>query len=306
MTKADDNDESNRKTQKLGMAGSKIAQYTLVRELGHGGQGYVYLARDENLQRDVALKILHNMGALNPKTRLRFVREAETASKLTHPGLCAVHEFGEYEGMPFIAMQYVEGTPLSDKISTAKDSAKTEGASFVAFDTTTSAGAKEEKPPTETNKGSNAKTRLSSGESPQDRESIMKVVKMIEDAARALHAAHEESLIHRDIKPANIILAHDGRPVILDFGLARDEESDHATLTQTGDLMGTPAYMSPEQITRSSIRVDRRSDVYSLGVTLFECLTLERPFGTTESGEALSGDHVSGSAECAQTQRGDS
>ncbi|MFT7620841.1 MAG: serine/threonine protein kinase, partial [Planctomycetota bacterium] len=270
-------DEAKRKTQKLGMAGSKIANYTLVRELGHGGQGYVYLARDENLGRDVALKILHNMSALNPKTRLRFVREAETASKLTHPGLCAVHEFGEYEGMPFIAMQYVEGVPLSDKISTAKDSAKTEGASFVAFDTTTSAGSKKEETPSATGKGSNSKTRIN-GESPQDRDSIMKVVKMIEDAARALHAAHEESLIHRDIKPANIILAHDGRPVILDFGLARDEESDQATLTMTGDLMGTPAYMSPEQITRSSIRVDRRSDVYSLGVTLFECLTLERPF----------------------------
>ncbi|MFT7620826.1 MAG: serine/threonine protein kinase, partial [Planctomycetota bacterium] len=241
MTKDENNDESKRKTQKLGMAGSKIAHYTLIRELGHGGQGYVYLARDENLQRDVALKILHNMGALNPKTRLRFVREAETASKLTHPGLCAVHEFGEYEGMPFIAMQYVEGTPLSDKISTAKDSANTEGASFVAFDTTTSAGSeKEEKAPTETGKGSSAKTQVGGSESPQDRDAIMKVVKMIEDAARALHAAHEESLIHRDIKPANIILALDGRPVILDFGLARDEESDHATLTQTGDLMGTP------------------------------------------------------------------
>ena len=104
MNESDDTFDHDRKTTRIGMAGRKIGHYTLVRELGHGGQGLVYLARDENLGRDVALKILHNVQALNPKSRLRFVREAETASKLTHPGICAVHEFGEFEGIPFLAM----------------------------------------------------------------------------------------------------------------------------------------------------------------------------------------------------------
>ncbi|MFT7619227.1 MAG: serine/threonine protein kinase, partial [Planctomycetota bacterium] len=260
--------------QSHGMIGRSFAHYQILKELGHGGQGYVFLAEDKNLHRQVAVKILHNLQALNPKTRMRFAREAEAASKITHPGICAVHEFGEFEGMPYIAMQYVEGTPLSTRISSIQQSGS-ETTSFIDFETTQGDNRK----PTPSKPESKTSASSSTSQStPNTRDSIAEVVEMIESIARALHAAHEQNLIHRDIKPANIIISKDGTPVILDFGLARDSDSDAATLTQSGDLMGTPVYMSPEQIAGHRIRMDRRTDVYSLGVTLYECLTLHRPF----------------------------
>ena len=100
---------------------------------------------------------------------------------------------------------------------------------------------------------------------------------LIERVARALHAAHEAGVVHRDVKPANIMVTPEGEPVVLDFGLARVLEGGGETLTQTGDVFGTPAYMSPEQLSDQPGDVDRRTDVYSLGVTLYESLTLRRP-----------------------------
>jgi len=107
---------------------------------------------------------------------------------------------------------------------------------------------------------------------------MLEAVRIVERTARALHAAHEAGLVHRDVKPGNIMITPDGSPVVVDFGLVRDEDSDAQTLTRTGELMGTPAYMAPEQVDRDLGREDRRTDVHALGVTLYECLTLERPF----------------------------
>jgi hypothetical protein len=104
------------------------------------------------------------------------------------------------------------------------------------------------------------------------------VIHFFEDAARALHAAHEKGVVHRDIKPGNIMIDQDLRPVLMDFGLARSDDEDLVTLTKQGDLFGTPAYMSPEQLTHHAIRLDRRTDIWSLGVSLYESLTLRRPF----------------------------
>src|SRR5262249_27415961 len=101
---------------------------------------------------------------------------------------------------------------------------------------------------------------------------------LFEKAALALHAAHETGVVHRDIKPANIMITPDGQPVILDFGLAQVEDGESVGLTSTGDAFGTPAYMSPEQVGAPGQKPDRRTDVYSLGVALYEALTLERPF----------------------------
>ena len=256
-----------------GLRNRVIGGYRLIRELGHGGQGYVYLAEDKKLRRQVALKLLPHAMSFSESARLRFEREAEVASKLDHPGICTVYETGEEDGIPFIAMQLVEGEALDRKIKSSKAAAVEDLThSHIRFESSADSVREEE-------------GTTSSESTPRSRAEIMEVVRFMEDAARAMHAAHEAGLIHRDIKPGNIMAGSDGRAVILDFGLARDELAQLVTLTQSGDLMGTPSYMAPEQLTANRIKLDRRADVYALGVTLYECLTLRRPFeaGTREA-----------------------
>ena len=231
----------------------EFGPYTLQKELGRGAQGVVYLAEHRQLRRKVALKMLTSAGAQSRDVRDRFQREAEITSKLDHPGICGIHEVGEVGGIPYIAMQYLRGTTLADLIQRAR-SQSGEGAATAKID------------PAETT------ASLTGKEATQD------VLLLIERAARALHAAHQSGLVHRDIKPGNIMISPDGQPVLLDFGLARDVEDAGHTLTETGAIMGTPAYMSPEQLRAQRDKTDRRTDVYSLGVTLYECLTLRRPF----------------------------
>ncbi len=228
----------------------QFGNYTLLKELGRGAQGVVYLAEDSSLRRKVALKMLTRAGAQSKNVRDRFRREAELTSKFEHPGICGVHDFGEVDGMPYIAMQYVRGTTLASIVEKAR---KGSGGGEAGSDTISLAGGG--------NKGD-----------------LEDVLRLIERAARALHVAHEAGLVHRDIKPANIMVTEEGHPVLLDFGLARDVESEQQTLTQSGQILGTPAYLAPEQIVAARGTVDRRTDVYALGVTLFECLTLRRPF----------------------------
>lgn len=231
----------------------EFGPYTLQKELGRGAQGVVYLAEHRQLRRKVALKMLAGAAAQSAAVRDRFQREAEITSKLDHPGICGIHEVGEIQGIPYIAMQYLRGITLAELIQRAQAQAG-KGTSVPRID------------PGETT------ASLTGKEATQD------VLLMIERAARALHAAHEAGLVHRDIKPGNIMISPDGQPVLLDFGLARDVEDHGHTLTETGAVMGTPAYMSPEQLRAQREQTDRRTDVYSLGVTLYECLTLRRPF----------------------------
>ena len=231
-----------------------FGHYELVKELGRGAQGVVYLAEDTQLRRKVALKMLATARAQDKDVRDRFQREAELASKLEHPGICGVHEFGEVEGIPFIAMQFIPGMPLSEMIAEAQERS---GITKVA---------------------EGSRPRSDAGTSLTGKDSMQDILLIVEQAARALHAAHEVGLIHRDIKPANIMIAAEGHPVILDFGLARDMGDQGHTLTESGQALGTPAYMSGEQILGQREKVDRRTDVYALGVTLYECLTLHRPF----------------------------
>jgi len=226
----------------------RIGDFRLLRLLGEGGMGVVYLAEQESLGRRVALKLIRSEFLRVPRARERFQREALAASRLDHPGICPVYEVGEADGAPYIAMRYVEGETLAGKIAGAR---------------TTSIRAGKESP--------------SSG-APSSREEVFSSVRLIEDTARAIHAAHEQGLIHRDVKPGNIMVTGDGRPVVLDFGLARDDLVEDRSITRTGDPLGTPAYMSPEQVSGDRARLDRRTDVYSLGVTLYESLTLETPF----------------------------
>jgi serine/threonine protein kinase/formylglycine-generating enzyme required for sulfatase activity len=244
--RSDDADQASAPLQTFG-------HYQLVKELGRGAQGVVYLAEDVKLHRKVALKMLATARAQDADVRERFQREAELASKLEHPGICGVHEFGEVEGIPFIAMQFIPGVALSDMITQARErSGITESGS--------------------------TSSRSQSGTSLTGKDSMQDILLIVENTARALHAAHEVGLLHRDIKPANIMIAADGHPVILDFGLARDMGDQGHTLTESGQALGTPAYMSAEQILGQRDAVDQRTDVYALGVTLYECLTLHRPF----------------------------
>jgi formylglycine-generating enzyme required for sulfatase activity len=232
----------------------RIAHYSILREIGRGGQGVVYLAEDTRLGRRAALKVLDPGAGASGAALERFRREAEITSKLDHPGICPVYETGEADGIRWIAMRWVEGESLASRIASAKARA----------DTWITSTARATDPPS----------------GPRTWNEIAGVLSLIEDTARALHAAHERGVIHRDIKPGNVMVTKDGGPVILDFGLAQETDPGISTLTltATGTLMGTPAYMSPEQIAGRHIKLDRRTDVYSLGVTLFESLTLERPF----------------------------
>ena len=238
----------------------QFGRFTLVRELGRGAQGVVYLAEDTELHRKVALKMLTGASAQSQEVRDRFRREAELASKLEHPGICGIHEVGEVQDIPYIAMQYVQGLTLHEMIEEGR-----------AQDETTTRGQSKTDRPSTTLTGKDA---------------LPDVLEIIERAARALHAAHEIGLVHRDIKPGNIMITAEGQPVLLDFGLARDVEDHGHTLTETGQIMGTPAYMSAEQLLGRREQIDAKSDVYSLGATLFECLTFQQPF-VAESFEEL-------------------
>jgi len=226
----------------------RVGPYEIVRELGRGGQGTVHLALDTRLSRPVALKLFDPGLAVSGELLSRFRREGEIASRLDHAGICPVYEAGLIDGVHFIAMRYVEGETLAARIARARASARA------------SAGG------TQGRRGSSTRRDVNS------------VLELVEQVARALHAAHERGLIHRDVKPGNIMITGDQQPVLLDFGLARDASDEQPTLTRSGTRMGTPAYMSPEQITGRRQAIDHRTDVYSLGATLYECLTLERPF----------------------------
>jgi len=220
----------------------RFAHFRILGSLGGGGMGDVYLALDEKLGRKVALKVIRPEALWSQDAKLRFHREALAIGRLDHPNICRLHEAGEHDGLPFMALQFLEGETLAQSLEKSRASA------------------------------------------PATRTGIMAIVLLIEQVARALHHAHGHGLVHRDIKPGNIMIGADGRPVVLDFGLARDERNLEATLASSRCGVGTPLYMSPEQIARTG-PIDARTDVYSLGVTLYECLTHVRPFDAPTEAE---------------------
>jgi predicted Ser/Thr protein kinase len=212
--------------------GSKVGAYTIVRELGRGGMGRVYLASDERLGRTVALKALAPHLVRDPSQRERLRREARAAAGLTHPGICTVYALEEVDGELYIAAEFVDGHTLGEEIR--------------------------------------------SGRAPSSRD----ILRTARDLADALASAHARGIVHRDLKPDNVMRTIDGRLKILDFGLARIDAPDRtgpATIaTQAGVLIGTPAYMSPEQINGQA--VDARADVFAFGVLLYEYACGVHPF----------------------------
>ncbi len=225
-------------------APEQIGSFRLVRELGRGGMGVVYEAIEAPLERRVALKLLPREFLGSSAACVRFQREAALAARLEHEGICRVYGAGVLDGQPWIALQHIEGQTLGRRIA----SARSEG---------------------------HGPLRLP-GEPFSD--PWRAVAACVARIARALAAAHAQGVLHRDVKPANVMVTEAGAPVLLDFGLALERDSNASRLTRTGELAGTPAYLAPELIAGEIAHPDALCDVYALGVTLFECLTLAAPF----------------------------
>lgn len=235
----------------LGTAPEQIAEFQVIREIGRGGMGAVYLAEDTDLKRSVALKILsygHEHASL---LEGRFRTEAQAIARLSHPGIVQIYRTGREQNYSYIAMEYVEGENLRNELERLKAAAPP--------------------PPPRTNGAAVDRTVHRIG-----REQMIRFATLASEVAEALDHAHRHKVIHRDVKPSNVLIDKNGRARLTDFGVARI--TSEVTLSRPDDIMGSYPYMSPEQARVQTIEVDHRSDIFSLGVVLYEMLTLERPF----------------------------
>ncbi|MFG0264165.1 MAG: protein kinase [Rhodopirellula sp. JB055] len=230
----------------------------MIGTLGSGGMGEVYLAMDTISGERVALKLLQHQAAKKPRLRRRFERESNLIQDLQHDHIVPLLDCGVEHGMQYLVMRYIDGRTLAERISQSTDPCETASCSIDSMEEDEEAN------------GSDSR-----GEATSD--SFEFIATSIANIADALQVAHDEGVIHRDIKPGNLIFDQDEKIWLADFGLAFTED-DRTALTMTGDLLGTPAYMSPEQTLGSQADITRRSDVYSLGATLYEWATLQRPF----------------------------
>ena len=210
-----------------------LGDFRLRREVGRGGMGVVYDARQLSLDRRVALKVLPHEVTGSPTNLARFRREALTLARLDHPHVVGIYDVGETEGVHWLAMEFIDGQSLEQRLEFLRANG---------------------------HRG----------------DSLRQLVEVIAEVAEALHHAHAADVVHRDVKPSNILLREDGGAVLTDFGLARDASSP--SVTANGAVAGTPHTMSPEQVAGRGSDLDARSDVFSLGATLYECLTLRRAF----------------------------
>src|SRR5215471_11797350 len=229
--------------------GARLGSYEILAPLGAGGMGEVYRARDTKLGRDVAIKVLPEGVAQDPERLARFEREARSLPALNHPGIVTIYAVEQSVDTRFLAMELVEGESL--------DTAMAHG----GF-------------------------------------SLPRFFDAAVPLAEALSAAHEHGIVHRDLKPANVMITREGRVKVLDFGLAKIQEvssdpvitdmptASRVELTREGIVLGTLAYMSPEQARGG--KIDARSDVFSLGIVLYEMLTGERPFKGSTSVDLIS------------------
>jgi YD repeat-containing protein len=214
----------------------QVPGYEVFEEVGKGGMGVVYKARQVKLNRVVAVKMVRGAAHADQETLLRFLREAELAARLQHVHFVQVHEVGVHEGCPFFSMELIEGGSLARRL--------------------------------------------------QEPVEPWQAAVWLEVLARAMHHAHHEGIVHRDLKPANVLLTADGMLKVTDFGLAKTLAGPGG-LTQTGAVMGTPAYMAPEQAGGKTRDVGPAADVYALGAILYECLAGRPPFQGERSADVL-------------------
>lgn len=277
-----------------------LGDYEILGEIGRGGMGVVYAARQISLGRSVALKVLPMAALLDQRQLTRFHNEARTAATLNHPHIVPVYAVGEQRGVHYYAMQYIHGHSMAEVIQAMRKQAPMNPAegnalpvdeksapevldlddalSFFESVEPSDSGV----PRSEVTKQVAALSTLRSGKA---RRNYRELARLGVQVARALDYAHANGVLHRDIKPANIMIDMDGQAWIADFGLARIEGD--AGMTMTGDLVGTLKYMSPEQALAKRVVVDHRSDVYSLGVTLYELFTLKSAVNGRDRKELL-------------------
>jgi len=208
----------------------EFGRYRIESELGRGAMGVVYLARDTQLDRQVALKVPFFSRREKTDVVDRFHREARAVATLHHPNLCPVYDVGEIDGIHYLTMAFIEGQPLASHLRPRRPLPPTQAAAIVY------------------------------------------------KLALALDEAHRAGIVHRDLKPANVMIDRRNEPIIMDFGLARREREGETQLTQTGAILGSPAFMSPEQVDGDQARIGPASDIYALGVILYQMLTGQLPF----------------------------
>lgn len=265
-------------------AGERIGDFEIVREIGRGGMGVVYEAQQTSLRRRVALKVLPFSSAHDEQQIARFKNEAQAAAQIRHPNIVPVYAIGEEGGVHYYAMQLIEGQSLTTMLEELQT-----GAAPSSVGTTA---------PNHLSKPSNNATSKSLADpaskpngstlhgAGNTHDHVRAVARLGIQAAEAIHAAHEYGIVHRDVKPSNLLVDDHGKLWVTDFGLARCK--GNAELTKSGDILGTMRYMSPEQARGRGGLIDQRTDIYSLGVTLYELATLHHPAGELTEAELFS------------------
>jgi len=266
--------------------GQQIGQFRIIRQVGRGGMGTVYEAVESPIGRRVALKVLPAAVSVEPDLEKRFEREIRATGKLNHPNIVQIYSVGKWEDRPYYAMEFIDGVSMDRFIRLVRSGSTTQfGDPPIA---------EEQKNMVEgilrhetiilgtagNGRAEGGRSGLVPDGGPDARDWVMPrepgyfrfVARLVRDTAEALDHAHRQGVVHRDIKPANLMVTTDGQIHVTDFGLAI--ETTDATVTQPGTAVGTPMYMSPEQLLIRRVRVDQRTDIYSLGVTLYELLTL--------------------------------
>lgn len=263
-----------------------LPDYEIAQEIGRGGMGIVYEARHLVLNRMLALKVLPALlSAVRDGASIRFKREAELTARLKHNNIISVFDYGEVDGTCFYTMELVKGRSLKEVLEEVKTTGSIDSVLGHASPESSSAPPElaNAVPTGSSSKKSSSMTFGTSASS--DRLYFRRVAQWISGVAEALQYAHDQGVVHRDVKPSNLILAPDGRVMITDFGLAFAAESGDMTASRS--VLGTARYMSPEQADPSRAAIDAKTDIYSLGATLYELLTFQPLFAGTDDREVI-------------------